>query len=70
MIVVAGVTVGVFGAVAFSRILESRLFGITPMDPLTYAVAAASVALVAALACLAPALTAMRVDPMITLRED
>jgi putative ABC transport system permease protein len=65
-----GIGLGVLGAVWISNLIESKLFGITALDPLTYASAALFFVLVAIAACLAPTRTATRVDPMRALRHD
>jgi putative ABC transport system permease protein len=65
-----GVTLGVAGAFAASRLLETLLFGITRADPATYAGVIALLGGVAALASWAPARRAAAVDPVITLRAE
>ena len=66
----AGLLVGIAGALGLGRFLESLLFGVTPADPLTLGGVALLLALVALVACLAPAMRALRVDPMTALRSD
>jgi putative ABC transport system permease protein len=68
--VAAGAVLGVGGALALTRWMRSLLFGVRPMDPATYAVAIAMLAAIAATACALPALRAMRVDPLVALREE
>jgi predicted permease len=70
LLVGVGLLLGVAGAVALSRVLESRLFGVEPLDPFTYAAAGALFALVALIATAAPARTAVRVDPVDALRSE
>ena len=65
-----GLVVGLLTAAATSRTLESLLFGITPLDPITYAVATGSLAGVAVLACAAPAWRAVRIEPALALRAE
>ena len=69
-LVAAGLAVGLILAVALSRMLETWLFGIGAVDPLSYALVAAACLGSAALASLVPAVRAARVDPMIALRND
>ena len=45
------------------------LFGVTPTDPLTFAMIVVLLGIVALLACLIPAARAMRVDPIVVLRH-
>ena len=69
-ILVAGLAVGVAGALAITRIMAHMLFGVSPSDLLTYT-AVGFVLLLAALAALYfPARRAMRVDPMVALRYE
>jgi len=63
-----GVGAGLAAAAALTRYLEAMLFGITPLDPVTFIVAPALLALVAGLAALVPARRAATVDPMNALR--
>jgi putative ABC transport system permease protein len=65
----AGIALGIGGAIAVTRWLGSELHGVNPTDPLTYGVVAAAVALVSLAACAVPTRRAMRVDPLIVLRE-
>lgn len=70
MVTLAGLAVGVLAALVAVRLVETRLFGVTPQDPLTLAVAGVSLIAIAMLACVVPASTAARVDPMIALRSE
>jgi predicted permease len=69
-LVLAGVVVGVPAAIAGTRWMESRLFGVRPTDPVALAGAALLLAAVAALAGLIPARRASRIDPIAALREE
>jgi putative ABC transport system permease protein len=64
-----GIVIGIGGAFAATRWLASELHGVNPTDPVTYAAVAAAVALVSLCACAVPTRRAMRVDPLIVLRE-
>jgi putative ABC transport system permease protein len=67
---VAGLIVGAFLAAASTRAMESLLFGVKPIDPVSMSVAAAIMLLSATAACLIPTLTAARVDPSAVLRDE
>ncbi len=62
-----GVAVGLAGALALSRILESMLFGVGARDPVVFVTVPVLLTLVAVTAMLVPARQAMRVDPIRTL---
>jgi ABC-type antimicrobial peptide transport system permease subunit len=69
-LVFGAIVLGIAGGYAFSTILASRMFGVTPLDALTYGVACLAFG-VAALAASAPsAVAAVRVDPVDTLRQE
>jgi putative ABC transport system permease protein len=67
---VIGAAIGVVGAVIASQAIVTLLFGVTPLDPLTYFGVIAVMAIVSAIACWVPAWRAARVDPAITLRSE
>ncbi len=62
--------VGLVVSLGTTRLLESQLFGVTPLDPLTFALAPLVLATVAVLACYLPARRASRVNPLLALRSD
>jgi len=65
-----GVAAGLAGAAAASRAMVTLLFGVSPLDPATYAAVVSVLAAVSAFACAVPAWRASRVDPAITLRAE
>jgi predicted permease len=67
---VPGLLAGSVIALAAARIVGGMLVNVSASDPLTFASAAAFLALVAALASYLPALRAMRVDPVVSLRNE
>ena len=64
-----GLVLGLAGAVALVRLARGLLYGVEPADPLTLTLVAALMLGAALLACLVPALRAMRVDPVVALRQ-
>ena len=69
-LVTPGVVLGVAGALLGTRVLTKLLFGVRPDDPITFAVVAAALVVVALVAALAPARRASRVDPLIALKAE
>jgi ABC-type antimicrobial peptide transport system permease subunit len=65
-----GLAMGIGLTLAGTRVLEGMLFGIRSTDPATYLGVSALLAVVALLACQAPAIRAARVDPVRTLRAE
>jgi len=61
---------GLAGALATTRFVESFLYGLTPNDPRVFGMTAAMLALVAVIAGYLPARRASRLDPMAALREE
>jgi putative ABC transport system permease protein len=66
----AGVAIGIAGALALADIVESLLYDVTPFDPASYAATSLILLAVAALACYVPARRAMSVDPLVALRRE
>jgi predicted permease len=66
----AGIAIGLAGALALTRLLSSLLFEVRASDPITFGAVALLLAAVALLACYVPARRAMRADPMIALRYE
>jgi len=65
-----GIFLGLAGALAFTRVLDSLLYGVSARDPLTFAALAALLAAVALLASWLPARRAARVNPMVAIRAE
>lgn len=69
-VVGVGAVLGLVAAAALSRSISAFLFGVKPLDPLTFASVAIVLALTAVLASAAPALRAARIDPAVTFRSE
>jgi putative ABC transport system permease protein len=68
--VVLGGVIGAALAAAGAQLIRAMLYGVSPLDPLSFVGALAFLGAVAAVAALAPARTALRVDPAVTLRHE
>ena len=66
----AGVVIGLAGALALSRYIATMLFDVTRFDPASYGATAAMLLAIAVLACYMPARRAMKVDPIIAMRQE
>jgi ABC-type antimicrobial peptide transport system permease subunit len=69
-LVLAGIAIGIAGALALTRFLTTLLFGVTPTDMLTFVVVSAVLIFVALMACLVPARRATKVNPLEALRYE
>jgi putative ABC transport system permease protein len=67
---IVGALIGVIGAAAVTRGLVTMLFGVTRLDPITYASVVALLFVVSGIACWLPARRAAHTDPAITLRSE
>jgi len=69
-IVGVGVVAGLLAAAALGRSMSTFLFGVQPLDPLTFVAVTTLLVLTAATATAIPALRAARVDPVVALRDE
>ncbi len=65
-----GIAIGFAGAFGLTRYLATLLFGVPPIDPMTFLIVAAILIVVALLACVIPARRAAKVDPLVALRYE
>jgi predicted permease len=68
--VLAGVALGLGGAAALSRVIDSLLYGVRALDPATYALAAVVLVATAVIAAYLPARRVAQVEPMVALRAE
>jgi putative ABC transport system permease protein len=67
--VLAGLTIGLLGAIAAREVMASFVFGVPTSDPAAYVAAGLSLAATALASCLIPARTAAAIDPVVALRQ-
>jgi putative ABC transport system permease protein len=67
---IPGLMAGAVAAAAVTRVARALLFDVSPTDPATFAAVAASITVVALLACYLPARRASRVDPLVAIRAE
>ena len=70
LVSLAGTLAGVLAAYAFSRFLNSLLFGVTTHDPLAFTLSPLVLLIAATLAAALPAARVLRTDPALSLRQD
>ncbi len=69
-LVLLAIAAGLGGAWAVTRYIRSMLYGVSALDPTTFALTSALLAVVVLIASLGPARRAVRVDPMTALRDE
>jgi putative ABC transport system permease protein len=68
-LVVAGLVLGIVGAISLRSIVEKEIYGVAPLDPFVLGSVAILFGVVALMACVVPARRAMQVDPVVVLSE-
>jgi putative ABC transport system permease protein len=69
-LVAVGVVIGLALALGAARLMSSQLVGVSPFDPAAFGTTIALVVATAALACLMPLRSAMRIDPLVAMRRE
>ena len=69
-IVAGGALIGLALSAVLSQLIAGVLFGVPPLDPITFGAVIAVLAVTGALSTLVPALRAARVDPVVAFRND
>jgi ABC-type antimicrobial peptide transport system permease subunit len=70
LLALAGTVIGTGAAIAVTRLISAMLYNVRPYDPATFAGGGILLVLVALVACSIPARRAMRIDPMVALRDE
>ncbi len=69
-LVATGLVIGLLSAAFMTRLLQGLLYGISPLDPITWASAAALLVVAGMLAAIIPARRASRIDPLVAMRQE
>jgi putative ABC transport system permease protein len=69
-LVLGGLAIGGLASLALTQLMQSLLYGVKPVDPMTFGAVAILLAAAGALACYLPARRAMKVDPLTALRVE
>ncbi len=70
LLVAGGIVIGLLGATLLTRLLRGLLYGVSPLDVVTWSLVTLALVLVAAIAVLVPARRAATVDPLVAIRVE
>jgi ABC-type lipoprotein release transport system permease subunit len=65
-----GLVIGLGGAAVVARLMSALLYGLSPADPITFALVPVALGVIVFVATFIPALRAVRLDPVAALRSD
>ena len=65
-----GIGIGIGAALGLTQLMSSMLFGVKPTDMVTFFVVVVTLCLIALVACYVPARRAMKIEPLIALRDE
>jgi predicted permease len=69
-LIAIGVAIGLFSSIAATRLLSAMLYGVSPLDRVTWAATTVTLVVIGLLATLVPAIRATRVDPLLAIRSE
>ena len=67
---IAGLAIGLGGSVVVARLMSALLYGMSPADPLTFILVPLMLAIVVLVATYIPARRAVKLDPIVALRNE
>jgi putative ABC transport system permease protein len=70
IVIGTGIVIGLVASLSLTRIIDSALWGVRSTDPATYTVVLLTLLAVACLACYVPARRALKVDPLVAMRQE
>jgi putative ABC transport system permease protein len=69
-LIAAGAAIGLLASAGTGRLIASQLWNTSPHDPLTFVAATSAIAVIVLAGCYIPARRAIRIDPMLALRQE
>jgi putative ABC transport system permease protein len=70
VVIGTGIAIGLVASLSLTQLIKSALWGVTATDPVTYAVVLLTLFAIACLACYVPARRALKVDPLVAMRQE
>lgn len=69
-LIAVGIRIGILAGYLLARFLSNQIWGVSPVDPLTFLLVSRSVILVGLVACYLPARRAASIDPLVAIRYE